>query len=92
MTVYVDTMAASYGRMIMFHMLGDTDQELHAIAALIGVERKWHQKPGTHHSHYDICKSMRAFAVQFRAVEIGRREVANLIKAKRSAAYLDAKK
>lgn len=70
MTVYVDDMRASYGRMVMCHMIADSDDELHAMAAAIGVARRWHQKPGTARSHYDIALSKRAIAVQLGAVEI----------------------
>lgn len=83
MAVYVDDMAAPYGRMIMFHMLADTDEELHAMADIIGVARKWHQKKGTPHSHYDICQTKKALALTAGAIEVGRREVAALIKKKR---------
>lgn len=70
MTVYVDDMRASYGRLIMCHMIADTDEELHAMAAKIGVQRKWHQAPPKHRSHYDIALSKRALAVAAGAVEI----------------------
>lgn len=70
MTVYVDDMRAPYGRMIMCHMLADTDEELHAMAARIGVARKWHQAPPKHDSHYDIALSMKAKAVAAGAIEI----------------------
>lgn len=70
MTVYVDDMRAPYGRMVMCHMIADTDDELHAMAAAIGVARRWHQKPGTARSHYDIALIKRAIAVQLGAVEI----------------------
>lgn len=70
MTVYVDDMRAAYGRMVMCHMIADTDDELHAMADAIGVARRWHQKPGTPRSHYDIALSKRAIAVQLGAVEI----------------------
>jgi hypothetical protein len=70
MTVYVDDMRAAYGRMVMCHTIADTDDELHAMADAIGVERRWHQKPGTARSHYDIALSKRAIAVQLGAVEI----------------------
>lgn len=83
MSVYVDDMKAPYGRMIMCHMLADTDEELHAMAARIGVARRWHQKSGTPHSHYDICMRKRASAVKLGAVEIDRTGVAGLIKSKR---------
>lgn len=81
--VYVDDMQAAYGRMKMCHMLADTDDELHAMAAKIGVARRWHQKAGTPYSHYDICLSKRAIAVKLGAQEIDRRGVANIIKLKR---------
>ena len=56
MTVYVDDMRANYGRMVMCHMIADTDAELHAMAAKIGVQRKWWQSPEkTSGSHYDIA-------------------------------------
>lgn len=76
MAVYVDDMQAGYGRMKMCHMIADTDEELHAMADKIGVARRWHQKPGTPQSHYDICLSKRALAVQHGAVEIKMRETA----------------
>lgn len=84
MTVYVDDMAANYGRMTMYHMMADTDEELHAMADKIGVARKWHQKAGTPHSHYDICKAMRAKAVRFGAIEIDRYGLNAIIKRKRA--------
>lgn len=70
MTVYVDDMRAAYGRMVMCHMIADTDEELHAMADAIGVARRWHQKPGTARSHYDIALSKRALAIALGAVEI----------------------
>lgn len=77
MTVYVDDMEAGYGRMKMCHMLADTDEELHKMAALIGVARRWWQSPrNTSGSHYDIAKSKRAIAVQAGAVEITLRQAA----------------
>lgn len=71
MTVYVDDMKAAFGRMVMCHMLADTDDELHAMADRIGVLRKWWQSPEkTSGSHYDIALSKRALAVQAGAIEI----------------------
>jgi hypothetical protein len=50
MTVYVDDMRAEFfpphapgRRFIMCHMIADTEEELHAMAARIGVACKWHQ-------------------------------------------------
>lgn len=84
MSVYVDNMRAPYGRLIMCHMIADTDEELHAMADRIGVARKWHQAPPkASSSHYDICLSKRALAVAAGAVEITWRQAAILTQAKR---------
>lgn len=83
MTVYVDNMRAPFGRMVMCHMLADTDDELHAMADRIGVARQF-QKPGTPHANYDICLSKRALAVAAGAVEASKRDVYDLIVRKRT--------
>lgn len=71
MTVYVDDMRAKFRRMVMCHMLADTDEELHAMADRIGVARRWWQSPAkSSGSHYDIALSKRAEAVAAGAVEI----------------------
>ena len=75
MTVYVDDMRAPYGRMVMCHMIADSDEELHQ-ADRIGVARRWFQKPGTPRRHYDIALSKRALAVAAGAVEITDRQCA----------------
>jgi hypothetical protein len=85
-TVYVDNMRAPYRGMVMCHMLADTEDELHAMAVRIGVSRRWHQKPGTTHSHYDICLSKRALAVAAGAVEITWRETGRMLMERRRAA------
>ena len=78
MTVYVDDMRAPYGRMVMCHMIADTDDELHAMADAIGVARKWHQG-----DHYDIALSKRALAVQRGAREITWRQAGLMMREKR---------
>lgn len=45
MSVYVDNMAAPFGRMLMCHMWADTLDELLAMADRIGVQRNWLQRP-----------------------------------------------
>lgn len=71
MTVYVDDMRATFGRLIMCHMIADTDAELRAMAAKIGVDQKWHQG-----DHFDIALTKRALAVKNGAVEITMRQAA----------------
>lgn len=71
MAVYVDDMRARVGRMIMCHMVADTHAELHAMASIIGVQRRWYQGPPvTRYPHYDIALSKRAIAIQSGALEI----------------------
>lgn len=75
MAVYVDSMRAKYGRMVMCHMVADTLAELHDMADRIGVARKWFQcPPKASAPHYDIALSKRAIAVRLGAVEISLRE------------------
>lgn len=69
MAVYVDDMRAPYGRLIMCHMLADTDKELREMADKIGIAQKWHQG-----DHFDICLKKRAIAVKHGAVEITQRK------------------
>lgn len=85
MTVYVDDMEASFTpehvpgrRYVMCHMIADTEEELHAMAAKIGVARKWYQG-----DHYDIAKSKRALAVAAGAQQITWREAAHMMRGKR---------
>jgi hypothetical protein len=69
--------------MIMCHMLADSLDELHEMADRIGVQRKWFQAKNV--PHYDICKSKRALAVKYGAVEIERGKVLELAKKYRDA-------
>jgi Protein of unknown function (DUF4031) len=79
-TVYVDDMfrPARVGRVngVWCHMSADTLDELHEMAALIGMRREWFQ-PGRH-PHYDVTKSRRAAAVAAGAVETDQRTLARI--------------
>lgn len=88
MTVYVDDMRAAFGRYVMCHMLADTDEELHAMAAKIGVQRRWHQAPPRHSSHYDIALSKKALAIEAGAVEITMRQAAAMSARRRETGEL----
>ena len=70
MAVYVDESVLPYGRMMMCHMAADTLEELYEMADKIGVARRYIQRSNSGIVHFDICKSKRALAVQFGAVEI----------------------
>lgn len=74
MTVYVDTMRARFGRMIMCHMwagriVGDRYElaldELLDMADRIGVQRKWLQAPPkAAWVHFDISLGKRELAIK----------------------------
>lgn len=86
MSVYVDDAVYPYGRMMMCHMLADTLDELHAMADRIGINRKWFQGSPAHRTpHYDICKSKRALAVQFGAIECDRYQLVEVKRRIRAA-------
>jgi hypothetical protein len=68
-TVYVDDMRARFREHIMCHMIADTEEELHAMAARIGIARRWYQG-----DHYDVSLERRAQAVALGAREITWRE------------------
>jgi hypothetical protein len=69
MTVFVDSMRASFGRLVLCHMIADGEAELHAMADAIGVSRRWYQG-----DHYDVALSKRKLAIGLGAVEITWRE------------------
>lgn len=77
--VYVDAAIWPYGRMVMCHMFAERVEDLHAMAARIGIARRWFQnKPGF--PHYDICKAKRVLAVQYGANEVDRQEFVALVR------------
>lgn len=80
MSVYVDNMAARYRRMVMCHMLADTEAELHAMADRIGGARRWHQG-----DHYDICLAKKALAIQAGAIAITQRQAVEIRRRQRAA-------
>lgn len=75
MSVYVDDMRrrARVGRLdaVWSHLLADTDDELHAFAARLGLRRSWFQKPGTPIAHYGVTEPKRQLALRLGAIPIG---------------------
>lgn len=78
MSVYVDESRYPYRRMIMCHMAADTLIELHTMAHKIGIKAKWFQK--YKRPHYDICKSKRALAIKYGAIEVTTKELIQIIR------------
>ncbi|MDT3735527.1 MAG: DUF4031 domain-containing protein [Denitratisoma sp.] len=83
MTVYVDNMRARYGRLVMCHMIADTEAELHVMAGRIGMKRRWYQG-----DHYDICLAKRDLAVRFGAVEVTMRQLGCMAMRRRATGQL----
>lgn len=83
MAVYIDNMNAPYRNMKMCHMIADTRKELDAMADRIGVSRRWIQKPGTSHEHYDICQTKKQLALTWGAKAVTMRELGEIIRRKK---------
>lgn len=80
MAVYVDEAIWRWRGRRWCHLTADTPEELHAMAARLGVLRQWFQsKPGQPwHDHYDVPDELRAQAVacgarELSTLEMGRR-------------------
>lgn len=100
MTVYVDDarIPARVGRLssTWSHLFADTEDELHAFAARLGLRRSWFQdptktgkpfkaKPGSRAAqnwHYDVTEGKRRQAVALGAVEVSWREAVAIIDAR----------
>lgn len=80
MAVYVDDMRCPVGRLILCHMVGDSEPELHAMADRIGLPRRYWDG-----DHYDICLAKRKLAVKAGAIEITKRQAARLLRIERRA-------
>jgi hypothetical protein len=88
MTVYVDEMMATFGRMKMSHMIADTEEELLAMADRIGVARRWRQGEPGRDDHFDIALSKRALAVAAGAVEITWRQLGCMVASRKRTGAL----
>lgn len=72
--VYIGTRTYRYGRMIMSHVIAESLEELHDMAAKLGVARiHFQDKPGR--PHYDICQANVHKALDLGAVRIDDREI-----------------
>jgi hypothetical protein len=67
-----------FGRMIMCHMVADTEQELDDMADKLGLRRAWKQENprGRKHgtvgalTHYDVSKGKRTQAIKLGAIPL----------------------
>ena len=77
MSVYVDPLVKWSNKRPFHngscHLTADSDEELHAFAARIGMKREWFQ-PHPLMNHYDLTPRRRAAAVKLGAIEETRTE------------------
>jgi hypothetical protein len=70
------------------HLVADSDDELHAFAARMGMRREWFQcKAGRpYHAHYDLPERSRGDALALGAVAVTWRQVGRMMRERRSDA------
>lgn len=78
MAVYVDDARNPFRGFLMCHMLADTLDELHAMAAAIGMPRRAYQPLSF--PHYDLPQDRRALALAKGAVAVDRRGIAQVMR------------
>lgn len=73
MTVYIDDMhkyaLGHFRGMQMSHLIADDEDELHILAARIGMKREWYQG-----DHYDVPLTRRDLALEMGAVAVTYRQ------------------
>ena len=88
MPVYVDEPIFERWGLRWCHLTADDPEELHAFAALLGLERsRFQSKPDRPWAdHYDITEHKRGQAVSRGALEISMKEAGELLARKRELA------
>lgn len=80
MTVYVDDAVHPWRGQRWAHLMADTLEELHAMAARLGIPRRAFQNK-TSGAHYDVTAELRQLAIAFGAMPISRHTDRALVKA-----------
>jgi hypothetical protein len=72
------------------HLVADTEEELHAFAAVMGIRRAACQvRSGRpHHAHYDIPERARSEAIALGAVPVTWRELGRMLRDRRAAVVI----
>lgn len=76
MSVYVDAArhrTGPKGRKKYCHMTADSEEELHAFAAFIGVKRCWFERSRKGVPHYDLDERKRVLALEAGAVDASKK-------------------
>jgi hypothetical protein len=71
------------------HLVADTDEELHAFAARLGMKRAWFQSNARrpHQAHYDVPDRLRPQALELGAVAVTWRQVGRMMRARRHGGH-----
>lgn len=97
MTVYVDQLIATkpyrksanerWNWTQSCHMMADSEEELHAFAAQLGLKRAWYQNkhPNAKLHHYDLTSNKRTQALRLGAQEMTREQFVERIREGREA-------
>lgn len=80
MTVYVDDAVHPWRGHRWAHLMADTLEELHAMAARLGIPRRAFQNK-TSGAHYDVTAETRELAIAYGAMPISRHTDRALVKA-----------
>jgi hypothetical protein len=80
MTVYVDDAVHPWRGQRWAHLMADTLEELHVMAARLGLPRRAFQNK-TSGAHYDVTTDLRARAIAYGATSISRHVDRELVKA-----------
>jgi hypothetical protein len=80
MSVYVDDAVHPWRGQRWAHLMADTLEELHAMAARLGIPRRAFQNK-TSGAHYDVTADLRDLAIASGAVAISRHHDRALLKA-----------
>jgi hypothetical protein len=74
------------------HLVADSDEELHAFAAQMGMKREWfqHRVGRPHQAHYDLPERARHRALALGAVPVTWRQVGRMMRERRTGQALAA--
>lgn len=90
MAVYVDDAKIPFGRMKVSHMIADSEEELHRMAANIGMQRSWFQSKASW-PHYGVSLTRRQMAIDLGAKPISQRELVLKIRELRKEQAIESK-
>jgi len=78
--VYVDDYRAPYGRLLLSHMIADTEAELDRMAEALELRPEWKQPSRRSRGpHFDVSEGKRQEAIRLGAVAVTCRQLAELL-------------